>query len=87
MHLDDLKTSSVETRRLERRRSYPGTVPVVWTSADYELVWPREIFVHELEAIAAHPYRRMQPAALEWLLAEAFTSAEPIAAVGDLAVG
>ena len=52
----------------------------MWTSADYELAWPREIFVRELDAIVAHPYRQMSEEQLESLIEEAFSSDEPVEA-------
>jgi hypothetical protein len=49
----------------------------VWTSADYELGWPRSIFVRELEAIVPSPKRSYNYFQLEWLLEEAFVSEQP----------
>jgi hypothetical protein len=49
----------------------------VWTSADFELAWPKDLFVHELEALATDTYRGVQWDQFDWLLAEAFVSEQP----------
>jgi hypothetical protein len=49
----------------------------VWDSADYELAWPKQLFLSELAAITSHPYRSWHRPQIESLLREAFVGEEP----------
>ena len=49
----------------------------MWTSADYELAWPRSVFVRELEALVPPPDLIYDRHEMQWLLEEAFVSEQP----------
>lgn len=56
----------------------------MWDTADYELAWPKQLFLRELGDLTTHSYRRSwDPRQIELLLYEAFVGEQPSRAFGD----
>jgi hypothetical protein len=71
-----LHTVGMEAKRRMREDADqdPRTAGIEgYDGADFELVWPRELFVREGEALIAHGGQRFEQQC-EWLLTEAFAS-------------